>query len=489
MKPRRASALGAVATSATLFVAHEVAPLACLVALAPLSLAVRGVGPSRSLALGGLSHGAAFLLVTRFAPGTLVRHGLTSWPLALALWGVAAALASAPTALFAWRMAARSPHPARQLITAALLLAAAEAIASRVVPAPLGAPLVDVYPLASSAAWLGPAGPSLVAALVGGAVALAWELARSARTLAPVGLGALGASLAGPALAGAPHADVVRVALVQTGERAWERRALPHALLAQAWEAGAALVVLPEAALEVVGTAEEARALGRLLASERAGAVVVGVIAEGPPRRNTVWALSSEGLVGHHDKARLLPIAERLPWEPLRGWFPHAGRFEAGAVRAPTEVPGVGLVAMLICSEDASPHALADSVALSAEPPRLLVSVASDAWMDGTRGAALHARLAAMRAVETGAPLVRVSATGLTLVVGADGRVQAALPEQAPGLLLWDVALAPARVRSPYQAWGDGPLWLAALLALAAQPLRAFLKRFASANMSTLVNT
>jgi len=120
-----------------------------------------------------------------------------------------------------------------------------------------------------------------------------------------------------------------------------------------------------------------------------------------------------------------------------------------------------------------------------AERPDVLVSPANDGWTQGV-AAELHATFARLRAVEFRRSVALANTTGPSLLVAPSGRVLARIEPGERGVALADLPIASGR--TPYLAFGDAPLLLAGLVALG-QSLRAFLKRLASANMSTLVKT
>jgi apolipoprotein N-acyltransferase len=165
-------------------------------------------------------------------------------------------------------------------------------------------------------------------------------------------------------------------------------------------------------------------------------------------RYNSVllWRGSDAAVDVVADKRRLVPLTE-------------AG-LEPGRSRPPTLWRGAR-IAGLVCWEAAFPG-LARRAAR--EGATLLAIVANDAYAgDGPVGA-LHLRMARLRAVETGLPLVFVQATGPSAAVAADGTVVAHLASGRAGSL--DVDLPSATVATPFRRHGDliGPGAAAACL-------------------------
>ncbi len=97
----------------------------------------------------------------------------------------------------------------------------------------------------------------------------------------------------------------------------------------------------------------------------------------------------------------------------------------------------------------------------------LLFNVTTYAWYGQSIGALQHNQIAAMRALETGRPLLRATNTGITSAIGHDGRELARLPWFTRGIL--ELAITGRQGATPYVRWGDTPAAvLAALLLVAA---------------------
>ena len=89
---------------------------------------------------------------------------------------------------------------------------------------------------------------------------------------------------------------------------------------------------------------------------------------------------------------------------------------------------------MLICYEAIFAGLARQRAALGAD---FLVNITNDAWFGDTSAPHQHLALAAIRAVETRRPVVRVANTGVSAVVGADGEIhgETALFEAATRVL------------------------------------------------------
>ncbi|MEW1926332.1 apolipoprotein N-acyltransferase [Streptomyces sp. NPDC088360] len=169
-----------------------------------------------------------------------------------------------------------------------------------------------------------------------------------------------------------------------------------------------------------------------------------------------------------YDKMRLVPFGEYVPARSLLGWATSVGK-AAGEDRRRGERPvvmnvGDGLkVGPLVCFESAFPDM---SRHLTREGAQLLLAQSSTSTFQSSWAPEQHASLAAIRAAETGRPMVHATLTGVSAVYGADGeRVGAPLGTSASTTATYDIPLA--KGVTPYVRLGDWPLH-AALAVLAA---------------------
>ena len=133
-----------------------------------------------------------------------------------------------------------------------------------------------------------------------------------------------------------------------------------------------------------------------------------------------------------------------------------------GATQTPLNVAGQK-VAVNICYEDA----FGEEIIRALPQATLLVNVTNDAWYGDSYAAMQHNQLSQMRALETGRMMLRATNTGVTSVIGADGRIQAMLPQHEEGVLTAEVRGYEGR--TPYVVWGNaGMLVLVGVMLLAA---------------------
>jgi apolipoprotein N-acyltransferase len=316
---------------------------------------------------------------------------------------------------------------------------------------------------------------------------------RAARVPAVAGLVATAAATCA-AWAWAPRPDVdghVRVAVVQPGpidgaqsaqrrfdrEEQLTRRLAGHRVDLVVWgesSVGFDLDARPDLARRLA-------ALSRAVGAD----VLVGVDAR---RSDRPGIYKSSVLVGpdgptgnRYDKMRLVPFGEYVPARPLLGWATQVGK-AAGEDRG----RGAGQVVMnvghglragpLICFETAFPDM---SRHLARDGAGVLVAQSSTATFQHTWAPAQHASLGALRAAETGRPMVHATLTGRSAAYGPDGRrIGSWLGTGASEARVYDVPTAHGVTL--YVRFGDWPVG-GALLVLAAlcvaEGVRAFRPR------------
>ena len=139
-----------------------------------------------------------------------------------------------------------------------------------------------------------------------------------------------------------------------------------------------------------------------------------------------------------YDKHHLVPFGEYLP---LEGLFRATGLASMSPVGAGGFTPGPGPAVLgvgpapfapLVCYEDVFPGELYPRGAR----PDWLVVVTNDAWFGDGAGPAQHLAIARMRAIESALPLARSANTGISALIGPQGRVLRALPLYEPGVIV-----------------------------------------------------
>jgi apolipoprotein N-acyltransferase len=190
--------------------------------------------------------------------------------------------------------------------------------------------------------------------------------------------------------------------------------------------------------------------------------------------------VSPAGIQGRYVKTRLVPFGEYIPFRQQLGWLTKISKAASSNM-----IPGTGAhllnttdregrplpIGVLVCFESAFP----DMSRVEADQgAQLIVYQSSTSTFQGTWGPDQHASLAALRAAETGRPVVQAALTGDTVAFDARGRQLAWLDQSGHGVVTVRLALPAATVRTFYDQAGDYVMWtgvgvsaLAALLILA----------------------
>jgi apolipoprotein N-acyltransferase len=142
---------------------------------------------------------------------------------------------------------------------------------------------------------------------------------------------------------------------------------------------------------------------------------------------NRAYLVSSRGQVeAWYDKIQLVPFGEYVPLRKLLGGLVNRvvvgfGDMFAGRRQTLFALNGAKL-AVLICYESIFPNLARTAVKSGAN---ILVNITNDAWYGESSAPYQLLAMAAMRSVETKAPMVRVANTGISAMIQSDGTITA----------------------------------------------------------------
>jgi apolipoprotein N-acyltransferase len=218
--------------------------------------------------------------------------------------------------------------------------------------------------------------------------------------------------------------------------------------------------------------------------------VLVSQDATPPGKGHEKWAVlvGPSGIKGIYIKTRLVPFGEYIPFRQQLGWLTKiSNAASANMIPGPgahllqaTDRQGRPLpIGVLVCFESALPDM---SRADTDQGAQLIVYQSSTPTFQGTWGPDQHASLSAVRAAETGRPVVQAALTGDTVAFDARGRLLAWLGQSRHGVVAVRLGLPAASARTLYDRLGDYVPWsalgivlIAALIMLANS--RGFLRK------------
>lgn len=255
--------------------------------------------------------------------------------------------------------------------------------------------------------------------------------------------------------------------------------AIYDSLAATVAQYGPDVAILPESALAEFGPADGLRAAAFMrFLKEKSGAKAVlaggsrSDLAAGKLYNSAVLYTGGAEPLRIYDKVHLVPFGEYIPFDK---------KFPALQKLAPVGSCHPGKVALLeygktrfgsaICFEDTDSTLSADFARMGANA---LVFITNDSWFGGSIEPVQHAWQSVARAIETGLPVFRAGNSGVTGTIDPSG--EATWLAGKDGRPLVDArgamcaALRPRKdgaPPTPYVAFGDWPIWIAFIAALA----------------------
>jgi apolipoprotein N-acyltransferase len=197
--------------------------------------------------------------------------------------------------------------------------------------------------------------------------------------------------------------------------------------------------------------------------------ILLGIIGEvvnsnGIQYSNRALGLSPQTSLYQYDKSHLVPFGEFIP--PGFHWFVNAFHVPmSDFARGRSDQPPFSIervqqksinAAITICYEDVFGGELASRIRTSSQPVNLLVNMTNLAWFGDSQAPEQQLRLSQLRSLETGLPALRATNTGITAVLGHDGKVLAMLPKFTQGIL--NSKIQAYTGLTPYVIWGNAPI-------------------------------
>jgi apolipoprotein N-acyltransferase len=177
--------------------------------------------------------------------------------------------------------------------------------------------------------------------------------------------------------------------------------------------------------------------------------------------------ISPAGVIGQYIKTRLVPFGEYIPFRQQLGWLTKISKAASanmipgtGAhLLYPTDRSGKPLpIGVLICFESSFPDMSRVDTDLGAQ---LIVYQSATPTFQGTWAPDQHASLGAVRAAETGRPVVQAALTGVTAAFDSRGRLLAWMGQSSHGVVTVRLGLPAASARTFYDRFGDYVPWTA----------------------------
>ena len=222
----------------------------------------------------------------------------------------------------------------------------------------------------------------------------------------------------------------------------------------------------------------------------KAHLIFSGVARNGDQIYNSAQTITPEGkALKRYDKIRLMPFGEYVPLRPILGYFVPViiGDFTPGnsavvnSLKLKTQLAVIqneqetaGEVALerttnfvkvgtFICYEAAYPNIVRQFVNNGAS---VLINISDDAWFGNSAGMVQHLSHARMRAIENDRDVVRVTNTGISALITAEGKVIEPLPSFTAASHVWTAQQR--KWKTVYAMYGDWFAYLSLVVSLAA---------------------
>jgi apolipoprotein N-acyltransferase len=177
--------------------------------------------------------------------------------------------------------------------------------------------------------------------------------------------------------------------------------------------------------------------------------------------------VSPQGIEGRYVKTRLVPFGEYIPFRQQLSWLTKISKAAASNM-----VPGTGAhtltvtslpgdakpldIGVLVCFESAFPDM---SRVETNQGAQVIVYQSSTSTFQGTWAPDQQGSLAALRAAETGRPVVQAALTGDTVAFDERGRQLAWLGQDSHGVVTVTLNLPAQAAKTFYDQAGDYVMW------------------------------
>ena len=269
----------------------------------------------------------------------------------------------------------------------------------------------------------------------------------------------------------------VRMALLQGNFTEAEKWALPMEVMVeryvdlalQAGKSKAKVTLWPETATagELSQDLVTSAKLAKLARNSRSVQVVGAILRENGHYYNAAYVVEANGVEAPFRKTHLVPFGEYIPGF-VRAMLPFARKLTEGVTDyTPGESMNPGMTGPVrsgvqVCYESIFPDIARYQSRQGAE---VFINLTNDAWYLRTAATYQHALGPIARSVECGRWMVRCANTGLSFFCSPAGHPHSTIALFETGFQAMDIV--PVSRITPYARWGDIPLLILALLALA----------------------